>query len=65
MSLLFGLIVNVFHLGLIFSTLSDLIIGNMIDKKDQLRLNRVSRHASVHREITKSRYHRSIIVYLI
>lgn len=59
MSALFGLILNVTHLGLILSVLSGLsglyglIIGYMVDNQYQLRLNRMSHHAFVLEERDK------------
>lgn len=42
LSILSGLILNVFHQGLIFSALFRLIIGNMADNHNRLRLSRMS-----------------------
>lgn len=43
-------ILHVYHLGLILSVLSSLVIGKMDDKQDRLRHSRVSQHASVRRK---------------
>lgn len=63
LSTFFGLILNVFYMGLIFSTLSGLIIGTMDDNKERLR-----QYVSIHvfaRKKLDPRDHWFVPVYLM